>query len=63
LFALYSFYPQDSMFLYSQPIGFSGMLSLKDLADKIAAKLQDTLFIGAEVQGKRKKGDLCPCKI
>jgi hypothetical protein len=51
------------MFLYSQPIGFSGMLSLKDLADKIAAKLQDTLFIGAEVQGKRKKGDLCPCKI
>jgi hypothetical protein len=39
------------------------MLSLKDLADKIAAKLQEHLFVGAELHGKRKKGDLCPCKI
>jgi len=53
----------DSMFLYLQPIGISGMLSLKDLADKIAAKLQETLFIGAELHGKREKSDLCPCKI
>ncbi|KAJ6697191.1 hypothetical protein OIU85_003544, partial [Salix viminalis] len=47
----------------SQPIGISGMLSLKDLADKIAAKLQETLFLGAVLHGKRKKSDLCPCKI
>ncbi|KAJ6936733.1 hypothetical protein NC652_011432 [Populus alba x Populus x berolinensis] len=39
------------------------MLSLKDLADTIAAKLQEHLFVGAELHGKRKKGDLCPCKI
>ncbi|CAK7328551.1 unnamed protein product [Dovyalis caffra] len=39
------------------------MLSLKDLADTIAAMLQEHLFTGAELLGKRKKGDLCTCKI
>ncbi|XP_065874127.1 uncharacterized protein [Euphorbia lathyris] len=38
------------------------MLSLKDLADTIATKLQENLFVGAELQG-RKDGALCPCKV
>ncbi|XP_031262831.1 DDT domain-containing protein DDB_G0282237-like [Pistacia vera] len=38
------------------------MLSLKDLADTIAAKLQECLFVGAELYG-RKDDDLHPCKI
>lgn len=38
------------------------MLSLKDLADTIATKLQERLFVGAEVYG-RKDDDLHPCKI
>ncbi|XP_050205450.1 uncharacterized protein LOC126655355 isoform X2 [Mercurialis annua] len=38
------------------------MLTLKDLADTIATKLQENLFVGAILHGK--KGDsLCPCKI
>ncbi|KAF2292108.1 hypothetical protein GH714_011870 [Hevea brasiliensis] len=39
-----------------------GMLSLKDLADTIATKLQENLFVGAELHGE-KGGGLCPCKI
>ncbi|WCJ37628.1 DDT domain-containing protein [Euphorbia peplus] len=38
------------------------MLSLKDLADSIATKLQEDLFVGAELQG-RKDSTLCPCKV
>ncbi|KAF5745091.1 DDT domain-containing protein [Tripterygium wilfordii] len=38
------------------------MLSLKDLADTIATKLQDCLFVGAELLG-RKDGGLFFCKI
>ncbi|VVB13751.1 unnamed protein product [Arabis nemorensis] len=38
------------------------MLSLKDLADKIAAELQNCYFAGAELYGKRD-GELQPCKI
>ncbi|KAG8640744.1 DDT domain-containing protein DDB_G0282237 isoform X4 [Manihot esculenta] len=38
------------------------MLSLKDLADTIAKKLHEHLFVGAELNGK-KGGDICPCKI
>lgn len=38
------------------------MLSLKDLADTIATKLQECLFVGAELYG-RKDDDLHPCKI
>ncbi|KAF2292107.1 hypothetical protein GH714_011842 [Hevea brasiliensis] len=38
------------------------MLSLKDLADTIATKLQENLFVGAELHGERG-GGLCPCKI
>ncbi|KAF5727635.1 hypothetical protein HS088_TW22G01331 [Tripterygium wilfordii] len=38
------------------------MLSLKDLADTIAKKLQDCPFVGAELLG-RKDGDLFFCKI
>lgn len=38
------------------------MLSLKDLADKIATELQNCYFAGAELYGKRD-GELQPCKI
>ncbi|XP_015571067.1 DDT domain-containing protein DDB_G0282237 isoform X1 [Ricinus communis] len=38
------------------------MLSLKDLADTIAKKLQEHLFVGAALHG-RKGDDLCPCKV
>ncbi|XP_044481817.1 homeobox-DDT domain protein RLT1 isoform X3 [Mangifera indica] len=38
------------------------MLSLKELADTISAKLQECLFVGAELHGK-KDDDLHPCKI
>ncbi|KAJ8769191.1 hypothetical protein K2173_000966 [Erythroxylum novogranatense] len=38
------------------------MLSLKDLADTIAVKFQERLFVGAELYG-RKSSNLCLCKI
>lgn len=38
------------------------MLPLKDLADSIAEKLQERLFVGAELYGKKDDG-VCPCKI
>lgn len=38
------------------------MLPLKDLADYIAEKLQERLFVGAELHGK-KDNESCPCKI
>lgn len=38
------------------------MLSLKDLADIIATKLQDHIYVGAEMYG-RKGDDMYPCKI
>ncbi|KAL5818849.1 hypothetical protein ACOSQ3_022787 [Xanthoceras sorbifolium] len=38
------------------------MLSLKDLADTIATKLQERLFVGAEVYGRKDDG-LHSCKI
>ncbi|KAK7358754.1 hypothetical protein VNO77_00692 [Canavalia gladiata] len=37
-------------------------LPLKELADSIAAKLQQRLFVGAELYGKKDDG-VCPCKI
>ncbi|KAK6286595.1 hypothetical protein POUND7_012774 [Theobroma cacao] len=39
-----------------------GMLSLRDLADVIAKKLQKDLFVGANLYG-RKDGSLYPCKV
>lgn len=38
------------------------MLSLKDLADTIAAKLQDCLYVGAELSGKKDDG-VYQCKV
>lgn len=38
------------------------MLSLRDLADVIAKKLQKDLFVGAQLHG-RKNGGLYPCKV
>ncbi|XP_017979722.1 PREDICTED: DDT domain-containing protein DDB_G0282237 isoform X2 [Theobroma cacao] len=38
------------------------MLSLRDLADVIAKKLQKDLFVGANLYG-RKDGSLYPCKV
>ncbi|XVF14639.1 hypothetical protein REPUB_Repub09cG0078500 [Reevesia pubescens] len=38
------------------------MLSLRDLADVIAKKLQKDLFVGAELYG-RKDGGLNPCRV
>lgn len=38
------------------------MLPLKDLADSIAEKLQERLFVGAELFGKKDDG-VHPCKI
>ncbi|XP_021273590.1 DDT domain-containing protein DDB_G0282237 isoform X2 [Herrania umbratica] len=38
------------------------MLSLRDLADAIAKKLQKDLFVGANLYG-RKDGSLYPCKV
>ncbi|KAG5014380.1 hypothetical protein JHK85_020516 [Glycine max] len=38
------------------------MLPLKDLADSIAEKLQECLFVGAELHGKKDDG-VHPCKI
>jgi hypothetical protein len=40
----------------------AGMLPLKELADSLAEKLQERLFVGAELYGK-KDDDVCPCKI
>lgn len=40
----------------------AGMLSLKDLADTIAAKLQDCLFVGDELNGRKDDG-VYACKI
>lgn len=40
----------------------AGMLPLKELADSLAEKLQERLFVGAELYGK-KNDDVCPCKI
>lgn len=41
---------------------FAGMLSLKDLSDTIAVKLQECLFVGTELHG-RKDDQIYPCKI
>lgn len=38
------------------------MLSLKDLADTIAVKLQEFLFVGTELYGRRED-QIYPCKI
>jgi hypothetical protein len=38
------------------------MLPLKELADSIAEKLQQRLYAGAELYGKKDDG-VCPCKI
>lgn len=41
---------------------YAGMLSLKDLADAIAEKLQKRLFVGAELCGRKDNGVFL-CKI
>ena len=41
---------------------FAGMLQLKELADAIAEKLQDWVYVGAELHGKKDDGEH-PCKI
>jgi len=40
----------------------AGMLPLKDLADSIAEKLQEQLFVGAQLYGK-KNDRVRPCKV
>lgn len=42
------------------PPTLAGMLSLKDLADSIAAKLQDYIFVGAELYARKDNSErLC----
>lgn len=40
----------------------AGMLSLKDLSDMVAEKLQELLYVGAEIYG-RKDDDMYPCIV
>ncbi|KAG6658687.1 DDT domain-containing protein DDB_G0282237-like isoform X2 [Carya illinoinensis] len=54
-------FPKELMAPALHVIQYS-MLSLKDLADTIAEKLQKRLFVGAEVYGRKENG-LFPCKI
>ncbi|CAI8619242.1 unnamed protein product [Vicia faba] len=54
-------FPKEFMTPALKIIQFS-MLPLKELADSIAEKLQERLFIGAELYGKKDDG-LCPCRI
>ncbi|XP_020201968.1 DDT domain-containing protein DDB_G0282237 [Cajanus cajan] len=53
--------PQELMAPALRIIQYS-MLPLKDLADSIAEKLQEQLFVGAQLYGK-KNDNVCPCKI
>ncbi|XP_027341484.1 DDT domain-containing protein DDB_G0282237-like [Abrus precatorius] len=54
-------FPKELMTSALRIIQYS-MLPLKDLADSIAEKLQECLFVGAELYGKKDDG-VCPCKI
>ncbi|KAL2347145.1 hypothetical protein Fmac_001145 [Flemingia macrophylla] len=53
--------PEELMATALRIIQYS-MLPLKDLVDSIAEKLQEQLFVGAQLYGK-KNGKKCPCKI
>ncbi|XP_022932029.1 DDT domain-containing protein DDB_G0282237 isoform X1 [Cucurbita moschata] len=54
-------FPKDLIVPALQIIQYS-MLSLKDLADTIAVKLQEFLFVGTELYGRRED-QIYPCKI
>ncbi|XP_059433275.1 uncharacterized protein LOC132166474 isoform X3 [Corylus avellana] len=54
-------FPKELMAPALHVIQYS-MLSLKDLADTIAEKLQKRLFVGAELYGRKENG-VFPCKI
>ncbi|XP_061374436.1 uncharacterized protein LOC133316671 [Gastrolobium bilobum] len=54
-------FPKELMAPALRIIQYS-MLPLKDLADSIAEELQERLFVGAEVYGKKDNG-AHPCKI
>lgn len=54
-------FPKEFMTPALKIIQYS-MLPLKELADSLAEKLQERLFVGAELYGK-KDDDVCPCKI
>ncbi|KAG4998887.1 hypothetical protein JHK87_019959 [Glycine soja] len=54
-------FPKELMTVALSIIQYS-MLPLKDLADSIAEKLQECLFVGAELHGKKDDG-VHPCKI
>ncbi|KAI5390344.1 hypothetical protein KIW84_075599 [Lathyrus oleraceus] len=54
-------FPKEFMTPALKIIQYS-MLPLKELADSIAEKLQERLFVGAELYGK-KDDDVCPCRI
>ncbi|CAK9316404.1 unnamed protein product [Citrullus colocynthis] len=54
-------FPKDLIVPALQIIQYS-MLSLKDLADTVALKLQECLFVGTELYG-RKDDQIYPCKI
>ncbi|XP_061369900.1 uncharacterized protein LOC133312677 [Gastrolobium bilobum] len=54
-------FPRELMAPALRIIQYS-MLPLKELADSIAEKLQERLFVGAELYGKKGDG-VCPCKI
>lgn len=52
----------EAVLYIARPFCFAGLLSLKDLADAIAEKLQKRLFVGAELYGRTDNG-VYPCKI
>lgn len=54
-------FPKEFMSPALKIIQYS-MLPLKELANSIAEKLQERLFVGAELYGK-KDDDVCPCRI
>ncbi|TKY60491.1 vacuolar cation/proton exchanger 5 [Spatholobus suberectus] len=54
-------FPKELVTIALRIIQYS-MLPLKDLADSIAEKLQERLFVGAELHGKKDDG-VHPCKI
>ncbi|KAI5335833.1 hypothetical protein L3X38_025967 [Prunus dulcis] len=54
-------FPKELMEPALQIIQYS-MLSLKDLSDMVAEKLQERLYVGAEIYG-RKDDDMYPCIV
>lgn len=57
-----SLFPNNIFFNGSIYLSFSGMLTLKDLVNTIAAKLQEHVLEGSELYG-RKNNRIYPCKV